>query len=61
MNVRELREVLKGVSGDTKIIVRAIDDSGYSICADLVEAAIDVAHDDEGTLFLALDADRESK
>lgn len=54
MKVGELRKLLEGASDDLEIVVRAWDDDN-DYCGTISGVAVEHAHDEDDTPFLAVD------
>lgn len=55
MTVRDLRKAIEGVDDTLPVTVRATDGDDF-VCAPLVGIGVEIAHDENETVFLALDA-----
>ncbi len=64
MTVGELRKALNGVADDMEIVVRASQEEegtgcDVEICAGIVGAEVEYAHDEDDTPYFAIDAQNE--
>jgi hypothetical protein len=59
MTVGELRMLLNGIDDSLEVTIRTFADDGHSYCGGVSSVHQEYAHDDEETLFLAIDSHEE--
>ena len=61
LTVGDLRKAIADAPDSAEIVVRAWDDEGVELCVPLMGAEIEYAHDEDDTLYFALDAHEQDE